>query len=137
MSMGTEKVLPVLAISVLLIGSFSALFVHANQVTVEKDIITINNQKYFIQELFESVDVKTIELEEGKKTGLALDKLIIFSNVECPSCHKYSITAEDSYQKTFNWEDMKKGILTEYKRTYFKDKAHAFWIYDVVEIKVI
>lgn len=137
MSLGKEKILPILAIGVLLIGSLSALYVHANQSKVEKDTITVNNQKFSIQELFETVDTRTIELDEGAETGLALDKLIIFSNVNCPSCHKYTIISEDSYQKTVNWEDMKKGILTEYKRTYFKDKAHAFWVYDVVEIEVI
>jgi len=137
MSTGKEKIIPILAITVLLIGSFSTFYVHANKTVAEKDTITINNQKFTIQELFESVEVKTIGLDEGDISGLALDKLIIFSNVNCPSCHKYTIIAEDSYQKTVGWEDMKKGIITEFKRTYFEERAHAFWIYNVVEIEVI
>jgi len=137
MSTGKEKIIPILAIAVLLVGTFSTFYVHANKIDGEKDTITINNQKFTIKELLESVEFKTIELDERNISGLALDKLIIFSNVNCPSCHKYTIIADDSYQKTVNWEDMKKGILTDYKRTYFKDKAHAFWIYNVIEIEVI
>ncbi len=135
--MGKEKLIPILAIIVLLIGSFSALYVNANQMTSEKDTIIVNNQKFSKEEIFESIEIKSIETNEGEKTGLSLDKLITFSGVNCPSCHKYTIIAKDSYQKTVNWEDMKKGVLTDYGRVCFKDKAQAFWISDVVEIEVI
>ena len=136
MSMGKEKILPILAMTVLLIGSFAAIYVNANQISVEKDTILINNQKFNTKELFESVQTQTIQTDEGNKTGLALDKLIIFSGVNCPSCHKYTIKAKDPYQKTVNWDDMKKGVLTDYERVFFKDKAHAYWVCDVVEIEV-
>lgn len=137
MSMGKEKLIPILAIVVLLIGSFSALYVNANKVDLEKDTIIVNNQKFNTENLFQSIEIRSIETNEGEKTGLALDKIITFSGVNCPSCHKYTIIAKDSYQKTVNWEDMKKGVLTDYGRVYFKDKAHALWVYDVVEIEVI
>ncbi len=135
--MGKEKLLPIFAMIVLLIGSFSALYVNANQLSIEKDTIILNNQRFNADELFDSVEIRSIETNEGERTGLALDKLISFSGVNCPSCHKYTIIAKDPYQKTVNWEDMKRGVLTDYGRVYFKDKAHAFWVYDVVEIEVI
>ena len=137
MSMGKEKIIPILAMTVLVIGSFSALFVHANQLIVEKDTIVVNGEKFTTKELFESVNLRTIQTDEGNKTGLALDELIIYSGVNCPLCHKYTIKAKDPYQKTVNWDDMKKGVFTDYERVYFKDKAHAYWVYDVVEIEVI
>ena len=136
MSTGKEKLIPILAMVVLLIGSISAVYVNANQTIVEKGTIKINNEKFLTSELFDSVSIKTIETDEGYKTGIALDQLIIFTGVKCPSCHKYTIKAKDPYQKTVNWEDMKKGVFTDYGRVYFKDKAHAYWVSNVVEIEV-
>lgn len=131
---GKEKLIPIFAIIVLLIGSFSALYVHATQ--INKDTITINGEEYSIEQLFSMVDLKTITTDEGEKIGISLEDLMIKVGVGCLSCNDYTIKAKDSYQQTVNWDVMKTGILTDYGRVYFLNTAHSFWVRDVVEIEV-
>jgi len=132
--MGKEKLIPILAMSVLLIGIFSAIYVHATQ--VDKDTISINGHEYTIDQLFSIGAVRTIKTDEGEKTGAALDDLMSKVGVSCLSCHSYIIKAKDRYQQTVSWDIMQTGILTDYGRVYFPDTAHTFWIRDVVEIEV-
>ncbi len=132
--MGKEKLLPVFAIAVLLIGCFSALYVNATE--VNSKTIKIIDQEYTISQIFSLADTRTIITDEGEKTGVALDDLIIKTSGKCYSCSKYTFKAKDSYQQTFTWEDLQKGILTRENRIYFPDTAHSFWIRDIVEIEV-
>ena len=134
MTMGKEKLIPIFAMIVLLIGTFSAIYVHATQ--VNKDTITINGQEYSIDQLFSMADLRTIETDEGEKTGIALDDLMIKVGIGCLSCNDYTIKAKDKYQQTVNWNIMKTGILTEYGTVYFPNTAHSFWVRDVIEIEV-
>jgi len=131
---GKEKLIPIFAMIVLLIGTFSAIYVHATQ--INKDTITIYGQEYTTDQLFSIADTRTIETDEGEKTGIALDDLMVKVGVGCPSCHKYVIKARDKYQQTVNWNVMKTGILTDYGKVYFPDTAHSFWVRDVIEIEV-
>lgn len=132
--MGKEKLIPILAMSVLLIGISSAIYVHATQ--VNKDTISINGHEYTINQLFSMGTLRTIKTDDGEKTGAALDELMSKVGVSCLSCHNYVIKAKDRYQQTVSWDIMKTGILTDYGRVYFPDTAHAFWVHDVVEIEV-
>lgn len=132
--MGKEKLIPILAMSVLLIGIFSAVYVNATQ--VNKDTISINGYDYTINQLFSMGTTRTIKTDEGEKTGLALDDLMSKMGVSCLSCHSYVIKAKDRYQQTISWDIMQTGILTDYGRVYFPDTAHTFWIRDVVKIEV-
>ena len=134
MKIGKEKLIPILAMIVLLIGTFSAIYVHATQ--INKDTITINGQEYSIDQLFSMVDLRTIETDEGKKTGVALEDLMIKVGIGCLSCNDYIIKAKDKYQQTVNWNVMKTGILTNNSRVYFPNTAHSFWVRDVIEIEV-
>ena len=134
MTMGKEKLIPIFAMIVLLIGTFSVIYVHATQ--INKDTITINGQEYSIDQLFSMVDLRTIETDEGEKTGIALDDLMIKVGIRCLSCNDYTIKAKDKYQQTVNWNVMKTGILTDSSRVYFPDTAHSFWVRDVIEIEV-
>jgi hypothetical protein len=131
---GKEKLIPIFAIFILLIGTSSAIYVHATQ--INKDTITINGGEYTIDQLFSMVEIRSIETDEGEKTGIALDDLLVKVGVGCPSCHKYSIKAKDKYQQTVNWDVMKTGILTENSRVFFPDTAHSYWVRDVIEIEV-
>ena len=79
---------------------------------------------------------RVIETDEGEKTGIALDELIITVGVGCVNCHEYTIKAKDGYQQTVNWDILKTGILTDYGRVYFPDTAQTFWVRDVIEIEV-
>jgi hypothetical protein len=134
MIFGKEKIIPILAISVLLLGIFSALYVNATQ--INKEIITINGNEYTINYLFSICKKVTIETDEGEKTGISFDELMSKVGVSCSACHNYIIKAEDKYQQTFSWDVLKTGILTDFSRAYFPNTAHTFWIRNVIEIEV-
>ena len=136
--MGKEKIIPIFAMVLLLIGTFSTLYVHAlsqNKVVEEGDIL-INDQTYSFEEIFSKYEEKTITTEEGKKTGIALDKLIMENYEGCYSCKSYLIEGEDGYKKTVDWSMIQKGIINDEGRVFFPDSAHAFWVRDVVKIEV-
>lgn len=134
MNMGKEKIIPIIAMSVLLIGIVSTIYVHATQ--LEQSTLKINGQDYTLDQLFLIGEIRVIETDEGDKTGIALDDLISKVGVGCPQCQKYTIKAKDRYQQTVDWDIMKTGILTDYGRVYFPDTAHTFWVRDVIEIEV-
>ena len=138
--MGKEKILPAFAMIILLVGIISSLYVYAQDTELErygqKDIVTINNIEYSLESLFKKIERRTIIIDEKEITGIALDKIIINANVNCPSCHKYTIKASDDYQQTVNWDMMKTGIITDYNRVIFPNTAHSFWVRDVIEIEV-
>lgn len=132
--MGTEKLLPIFAIAVLLIGCFSALYVNA--IEVDSKTIKINNEKYTINQIFSLVNTRTIVTDEGEKTGVALDDLIIKTGSICSSCNAYTFKSKDGYQQTVTWDYLEKGVLTQENRIYFSNSAHSFWVRDIVEIEV-
>jgi len=132
--MGKEKIIPILALIVIVIGGTSTAYVYVTQ--IDKDTITINGEEYTIDQIFYMGETKTIQTIEGEKAGVALDDLIIKAGAGCPSCHEYTIKAKDGYQKTVNWEIMKTGILTDIKKVFFPNTAKAFWVGDIIEIEV-
>ena len=134
MNLGKEKLIPIFAIIVLLIGTFSAIYVKATQ--VDKDTITINGEEYTIDQIFSIAKSKEIETDEGMKSGISLEDLMIKVGISCMSCSKYTFKAKDGYQQTVDFEILKSGILTEYSRVYFEDTAHALWVSNVIEIEV-
>jgi len=137
--MGKEKLIPIFAMIVLLIGTISSIYVHATQTDTDEDtdIITINGQEYTLEHLFSVIKPRTVETEDGEKSGIALDELIIYVGVGCPACHEYAIKEKGPYQQTVAWENMQNGILTDYGIVYFPNLAHAFWVYNVGSIEVI
>jgi hypothetical protein len=135
---GKQNIIPLLAMTVLIIGSISTLYVHANQTSqsTNPEIILINNQSFEIQVLFDTFSNTTIETDDGDKTGILLSEILTSTTIDCPSCSSYIVKAADGYQQTVNWDDMQQGILTMEKRTYFPHLAHAFWVRDIVQIEV-
>jgi len=134
MTLGKEKLIPILAMVVLLIGTFSAIFVNAT--LVDKNTITINGNEYSIEQIFSITESKEIETDEGKKSGISLEDLMIQSGISCLTCYKYTFKAKDGYQQTVDFDTLKSGILTKYNRVYFPNTAHALWVRDVIEIEV-
>ena len=132
--MGKEKIIPILALIVIIIGGTSTAYVFMTQ--IDKHTITINREEYTIDQLLSLGKKKTIETIEGKKTGADLEELILNVGISCPSCYEYTIKAKDGYQKTIKWEIMKTGVLTEIKKVCFPDTPKAFWVGDIVEIEV-
>ena len=134
MNSGKKKLIPIFAMIVLLIGTFSAIYVNATQ--VDKDTITINGEEYTTDQIFSIARSKEIETDEGMKSGISLEDLMIKVGISCVSCSKYTFKAKDGYQQTVDFEILKSGILTDYSKVYFKDTAHALWVSDVIEIEV-
>ena len=134
MNSGKEKLIPIFAMIVLLIGTFSAIYVNATQ--VDKDTITINGEEYTIDQIFSIAKSKEIETDEGMKSGISLEDLMIKVGISCVSCSKYTFKAKDGYQQTVDFEILKSGILTDYSQVYFEDTAHALWVSDIIEIEV-
>jgi len=132
--MGKDKLIPVLAMIVLLIGIGSTMYVQASQSNTSN--IKINGQKYSIDEIFKIADMRTIVTDEGEITGVALDDLIVKTSNICTSCNQYTFKSKDTYQQTVPWSYMQKGVLTENNRIFFPDTAHSFWVRDIIEIEV-
>ena len=133
MIMGKEKLIPLAAIVVILIGAGSSAYVYATQTTTGN--ITINGQQYTIDQIFHTAELRTFD--SLNFSGIALDDLIIKTGVECLECHEYTIIGYDGYQKTVNWESMQEGLLTKDGMTVFSDLPKAYRIKNVVKIEVI
>ncbi len=134
MTLGKEKIIPIIAICLLLVGTSSAIYVHDTQ--IDKDTIKINGDEYTINQIFDIGSIKTIDTDDGKKTGIGLEDLIYKLGVNCPECHLYIIKANDKYQQTVSWDILKTGILTDYQRVFFPDTAHYLWVSTIIEIEV-
>ena len=131
---GKEKIIPILALIVILISGSSTAYVYLSQ--IEKDTITIYGEEYTIDQLFLIVDIKTIQTVEGEKTGISLGDMIQKIGISCPSCYEYTIKAKDGYEKTVSWDILNTGILTDDYRVFFPDTPKAFWVRDIIEIEV-
>ena len=142
MTAGKEKLIPILAMTVLVIGIISTIYVNANENNQRPPgaVITIYGNQYSFNELNEIFQNITIETDDGEKIGIPLEQIIPYSGVNCPSCNKYTFKASDSYQQTALWKDVITSVLTyddEYNlRVYFSDLAHTFWVYNLIEIEV-
>ena len=128
--MEKNKLIPIFAIIVILVGICSSIYVHATQ--IDSKYININGQEYSIDQLFDISEEKTYETY----SGIALDNLIVKTGVENPEKHEYTIIGADDYQKTVKWENMRNGLLTEDGESIFSDLPKAFRVKDIIEIKV-
>lgn len=133
-----EKILPFFAMIILIIGIGASLYVHAQQSMIEdnQEFIIINGEMIHITQLFETISLKTIETDDGEKTGLPINEVINKSSITCPSCYKYTFIASDGYQQTVEWHHITKGVFTNENHVFFPNLAHAFWVKDIIEIKV-
>ena len=133
-----QNIIPLLAITVLLIATASTVYVHAtqNQQSIDSESIMINNQTFTMNTLMQSFTNMTIQTDDGEKTGIALSNLLLSTNLDCPTCHSYILISSDGYQQTVDWDDMQQGVLSLEKRVYFPNLAHAFWVRNIIEIEV-
>lgn len=132
------KIIHTLAISVILLGIVSAIYVNAyNEGNNNSTEIVINSQSYDISTIFSNIDEIQINTDDGIKTGIPLNQLINFTQEKCPSCFKYQIVGSDGYKQTVNWEDIELGIFTIDRIAIFPQLAHSFWVKDIIKIEVI
>ncbi len=132
--MGQEKIIPILALIILIVSGTSSAYVYISQ--VDKETIALNGEEYTIDQLNFIGETKTVQTVEGEITGISLEDLILKVGIACPSCYIYTIIGKDGYQQTVDWEIMKTGVLTNIKKVYFPDTAKKFWVGDIVEIEV-
>jgi len=132
--MGKEKIIPILAIIVLIISGTATAYVYSTQ--IDKDTISINDEEYTIDQLFYLAETKTIETVDGEKTGASLEELIPKMGIACPSCYEYTIKAADGYEKTVSWDILRTGVLSDIKKVFFPDTPKAFWVGNIIEIEV-
>lgn len=129
--MGKEKLIPIFAFIVILIGSLSTIYTFVSQ--ANSDFIEIDGQEYTIDQLFLLGKEKTFETY----SGVALDDIIINIGVINPSNREYNIIGSDGYQKTVKWENIENGFLTFDGISIFSDLQKAFRVRDIVKIEVI
>jgi len=130
--MGKDRLLPILALSLLFIASGSSLYVYATHTTT--DMLLINGQSYTIDQLFSLA--KPQAFNDSQYTGIALDDLMLKTGVSNPEQHTYTLKGSDGYEKTVTWENMKNGLLTKDRESIFSDLPKAFRVKDIVTIEV-
>jgi hypothetical protein len=130
--MGKDRLLPIFALLILLIGSISSIYVYATQTTT--NTLLVNGQRYTMDQLFSLAQPRT--LNESQYTGIALDDLMLKIGVPQPEQHKYTLRGSDGYEKTVTWENMKNGLLTKDSESVFSDLPKAFHIKNIVTIEV-
>jgi len=135
--MGKERLIPLVAMVLLLVGSFSSLYVYTVEGNISKaDAISINGHSYTMDQIFSLTKQRTIVTDDGNFSGAALDDLIEKTGVSCGSCHTYTIIGSDGYSKTVKWENVQHGVLTEGKKVVFLNLPKAFRVRNVVSIEV-
>ena len=133
-----EKILPILAMIVLIIGIGANLYVSGQQSMMKeaKGTLMVNGEYVDIAYLLQTVLAITIETDDGEKTGIPIGTIIQETAITCPSCHSYTFIASDGYQQTVGWGNIQKGVFSEEHQVFFPNLAHTFWVRDVIEIKV-
>lgn len=137
MTLDKERYIPIIAIFLLLISSITSLYVYAIETkgTVNSNNIIIDDEELTFEYLFSNIKIKNFE--QINLTGIPLNGIINFIDIDCPSCHDYRLIGRDGYSQTVLWKNMQNGLLTEEKRVVFIDLPDAFNIKDIVEIEVL
>ena len=132
--MGKEKLIPIFAILVLVIGCLSSVYVYAS--TTTSTTIKINTTEYTMDQIFLLGEQKTLETNGEMFTGVVLDDLIIKSGVFHPENHEYTFIGADGYQKTVKWDNLINGLLTKERQVIFSDLPKAFRVKNIIVIEV-
>jgi len=130
--MGKDRLLPIFALLILLIGSVSSIYVYATQATT--NTLLVNRQHYTMDQLFSLTQPRTFN--ESQYSGIALDDLMRKTGVSQPEQHTYTLKGVDGYEKTVTWENMKNGLLTKESESVFSDLPKAFRVKDIITIEV-
>jgi hypothetical protein len=130
--MGKDRLLPIFALLILLIGSVSSIYVYATQATT--NTLLVNGQHYTMDQLFSLTKPRTFN--ESQYSGISLDDLMLKTGVSHPEQHTYTLKGVDGYEKTVTWENMKNGLLTKESESVFSDLPKAFRVKDIITIEV-
>jgi hypothetical protein len=130
--MEKDRLLPIFALLILLIGSVSSIYVYATQATT--NTLLVNGQHYTIDQIFSLA--KPRSFNDSQYSGIALDDLMLKTGVSQPEQHRYTLKGTDGYEKTVTWENMKNGLLTKDSESIFSNLPKAFRIKDIITIEV-
>jgi hypothetical protein len=131
--MGKDRLLPIFALLILLIGSVASIYTYATQVTTNNTLL-VNGQYYTMDQLFSLTQPRSFN--ESQYSGIALDDLMLKTGVASPEQHKYTLRGSDGYEKTVTWENMKNGLLTKDSESFFSDLPKAFHVKNIITIEV-
>jgi hypothetical protein len=130
--MGKDRLLPIFALLILLIGSVSSIYVYTTQATT--NTLLVNGQHYTMDQLFSLVQPRSFN--ESQYSGIALDDLMLKTGVSQPEQHRYTLRGADGYEKTVTWENMKNGLLTKDSESVFSNLPKAFRVKNIITIEV-
>ena len=108
-----------------------------NSAQTDSAQITIAGDAYAVDELFAMAEERTVQAETGETgTGAALDQIMRSVEIIDPESRQYTLMGADGYQKTVKWENLENGILSLKRSSVFSDLPKAFYVKEIVEIKV-
>ena len=128
--MTKKKLIPIIAVVVLLIGIGTSLLLFLNN--RNSSVVTINGTEFSSKEIFTLSSERSID----EYSGVALDELMVDAGVSDPEGLEFTLIGSDGYQKTVFWENMQNGLLTPDLMSVFSDLPKAFMVKDIVEIEV-
>jgi len=130
-----QKYLPIVAIIVLLVAIAATFFVNSNKIDATQ--IIIDGEEYTINQFFQMAEERSVQAETGESgKGVALDQLMQAIGIQDPETRQYTLISADGYQKTVMWENLQNGILSIERESVFSDLPKAFYVKEIVEIKV-
>ena len=130
-----QKYLPIVAIIVLLVAIAATFFVNSNKIDATQ--IIIDGEEYTINQFFQMAEERSVQAETGESgKGVALDQLMQVIGIQDPETRQYTLISADGYQKTVMWENLQNGILSIERESVFSDLPKAFYVKEIVEIKV-
>ena len=127
-----KKFLILLAVILLAIGIGSTLYVTLFKGSEKTEGLVVGGMEFSVDQLFGTLELVTV----GEHQGVALAEVINKARIENPEEQKYTIIAEDGYQKIVGWESIRGGILTREKRVVFPDLPKQYWIKNIARIEV-
>lgn len=127
-----KKFLILLAVALLAVGIGSTLYVTSFKSSEKTEGLFVGGTEFSLKQLFGTLELVTV----GEHQGVALAEVINKAGIENPEEQKYTIIAEDGYQKIVGWESMQGGMLTREKRVIFPDLPKQYWIKNIARIEV-
>jgi len=121
-----------LAIILVAIGVVSTLYLTLFRGSEKAEGLFIGETEFSLNELFDTLDLIVVE----EYQGVSLAELINKAEIQNPEEKKYTVAAEDGYQKTVEWKSMQEGVLTREKRVIFPDLPKQYWMKNIAKIEV-
>jgi len=127
-----QKLLILLAVILVAIGVVSTLYLTLFRGSEKVEGLFIGETEFSLNELFDTLELIVVE----EYQGVSLAELINNAGIQNPEEKKYTVAAEDGYQKTVEWKSMQKGVLTREKRVVFPDLPKQYWMKNIAKIEV-